>query len=72
MPQPTNDSLSDRLQAFRERVYWEIKRKLYSGRREDPEVRIEIQVDEDVFNESLGRGCHENSDPENSDLRPQT
>lgn len=55
MSQPTDDSLSDRLQAFRERVYREIKRKFYSGRREDPEVRIEIQVDEDVFNESLER-----------------
>ena len=55
MSQPTNDSLSDCLQAFCERVYREIKRKLFSGRREDPEVRVEIQVDEDVFNESLGR-----------------
>ena len=37
MLQPTDDSLSDRLQAFCERVYREIKRKLYSGRKEDPE-----------------------------------
>lgn len=55
MSEPTDDSLSDRLQAFYERVYREIKRKLYSGRREDPEIRIEIPVDKDVFNESLGR-----------------
>ena len=55
MSQPTDDSLSDRPQAFCERVYREIKRKLYSVRREDPEVRIEIQVDDDVFNESLGK-----------------
>ena len=55
MSEPTDDSLSDRLQAFYERVYREIKQKLYSGRREDPEIRIEIPVDKDVFNESLGR-----------------
>jgi len=36
-------------------VYREIKRKLYAGCREDPEARIEIQVDDDVFNTSLGR-----------------
>ena len=42
MPQPTDDSVSDRLQAFCQRVYREIKRKLYSGRTED--ARIEIQV----------------------------
>ena len=55
MSKPTDDSFSDRLQTFYERVYREIKRKLYSGRREDPEVRIEIQVDDDVFYKSLGR-----------------
>lgn len=55
MSEPTDDSLSDRLQAFYERVYREIERKLYSRRREDPEIRIEIPVDKDVFNESLGR-----------------
>lgn len=55
MSQPNSDSFSDHLQTFCERVYREIKRKLYSGRREDPEVRIEIQVDDDVLNESLGR-----------------
>ena len=55
MSEPTDDSLSDRLQALYERVYREIKRKLCSGRREDPEIRIEIPVDKDVFNEGLGR-----------------
>ena len=53
--QPTDDSLNDRLLVFYERVYREIRRKLYSGRKEDPEVRIEIPVEEDVFNQSLGR-----------------
>ena len=55
MSQPTDDSLSDRLQGFCERLYRESKRKLYSGRREDPEVRIEIQVNDDILNASLGR-----------------
>ena len=55
MSEPTDDSLSDRLQALYERVYREIKRKVCSGRREDPEIRIEIPVDKDVFNEGLGR-----------------
>ena len=36
LSKPTDDSFSDRLQTFYERVYREIKRKLYSGRREDP------------------------------------
>ena len=45
----------DRLQAFCERLYGEIKRKLYSGRRENPKVRIEIQVNDDILNASLGR-----------------
>ena len=31
------------------------KRKLYSGRRGDPEVRSEIQVHDDVFYKGLGR-----------------
>ena len=40
MSEPTDDSVIDHLQAFCERVH----RELYSGRREDLEVRIEIQV----------------------------
>ena len=55
MSEPTDDSLIDRLQALYQRVYKEIKRKLCSGRREDPEMRIEIPVDKDVFNEGLGK-----------------
>ena len=55
MWQPTNDSLSNHLQAFCECVYREIKWKLYSGCREDPKVHIEIQVDDDLFNACLER-----------------
>ena len=46
MSKPTDASFDDRL-------HREIKRKLYSGRREDPEVRIEVPCDEDVFSRSI-------------------
>ena len=46
---PKETSLEDRIQIFHERVYHEIKRKLWSGRRDDPDIRIEINVDADVF-----------------------
>lgn len=53
MSKPTDASFDDRLQSFCKRLYREIKRKLYSGRREDPEVRIEVPCDEDVFSRSI-------------------
>ena len=34
-------------------MYREIKRKLYSGRKENPEVRIELSFEEDVFQEGM-------------------
>ena len=52
---PSNKSLEDRMQSFHERVYHEIKRRLWSGRRDDPDIRIEISVDSDVFNHGIGR-----------------
>ena len=54
MSQPSTNSLQERLNGFNERIYREIKRKLFSGRKDDPEIRIEIPIDVDVFNESLG------------------
>ena len=54
MSVPSRNSLQERLNGFNERMYREIKRKLYSGRKDDPEIRIEIPVDYDVFNEGLG------------------
>ena len=54
MSQPSTNSLQERLNGFNERIYREIKRKLSSGRKDDPEIRIEIPIDVDVFNESLG------------------
>ena len=32
----------------------EIKKKLWSGRREDPDINIDLYVDQDVFMEGLG------------------
>ena len=54
MSQPTLVSLEERIQCFYERLKREIKRKLFSGRKYDPGLRIEIAVDEDVFNEGIG------------------
>ena len=66
MSQPTNDSLSDRLQAF------------CTGRSNDscsqrteriPKYALKIQVDEDVFNESLGRISSERYQRNNSYMK---
>ena len=43
------------MNSFHGQVYREIKRKLWSGRRDDPEVRIEVYVDFDAFNRGLGQ-----------------
>ena len=48
--QPTHVSLEERTQCFHERLKREIKRKLFSGSKDD----LEIAVDEDVFNEGIG------------------
>ena len=52
---PKETSLEDRIQNFHERLHHEIKRKLWSGRRDDPDIRIEINVDADVFDGGLGQ-----------------
>ena len=43
------------MNSFHGQAYREIKRKLWSGRRDDPEVRIEVYVDFDAFNRGLGQ-----------------
>ena len=52
---PGELSLEDRKNIFHERGYQEIKCKLWSGRHDDPDVRIEINVDYDVFDRGLGK-----------------
>lgn len=54
MPVPDADSLDERTELFKHKLYTEVKRKLYSGRRDDVNVRIEVDVDEDVFIHILG------------------
>ena len=52
---PGETSLDDRTNVFHGHVYQEIKRKLWSGRRDDPDIRIEVNVDPDVFDRGLGK-----------------
>ena len=42
---PGEISLEDRTNVFHGHVYQEIKRKLWSGRRDDPDIGIEVNVD---------------------------
>ena len=47
---PGDDSLEDRYNSsVYESLYRETKKKLYSTMREDPDIRIEMPVDCDVF-----------------------
>ena len=46
---PGEESLEDRRHIFHGHLYQVIKRKMWSSQREDPEVRIELPVEPDVF-----------------------
>ena len=46
---PSENSLVDRTQTFHGQLFREIKKKLWSGRREDPEISIDLNVDQDVM-----------------------
>lgn len=50
---PSTGSIDARLHLFQDRLYREVKQKLYSGREDDPEIKIEIPVEEDVFEVSI-------------------
>ena len=43
------ESIEGHKEKFFDRLYRQIKRALYSGRKEDPEVRIELPINEDIF-----------------------
>jgi len=45
--------MEDRRNIFHGQLYRVINRKLWSGRRDDSEVRIEMNVDPDVFSTGL-------------------
>lgn len=47
-------SLEDRTQSFYCQLFHEIKKRLWSGKREDPDINIDHNVDQDVFMEGLG------------------
>ena len=51
---PSETSIEDRTQSFHCLLFREIKKRLCSGRREDPEINIDLNVDQDVFKEGLG------------------
>ena len=48
---PSSTSLEDHKELDHGDLYRKIKRKLYSGRKHDPATRIEIRIDQDVFDE---------------------
>jgi len=50
---PSAPSFDDRAELFQVELYREIKRKLYSGRKDDPATRMEIRIDQDVFDGGL-------------------
>ena len=52
---PKEGSLEDRGNIFHGQLYRCIKRKLWSGRKDDPEVRIELNAEPDVFALALGQ-----------------
>ena len=57
---PGEESLEDRRHIFHGPLYRAIKRKMWSSRREDPEVRIELPIEPDVFSCDLSRATKSN------------
>ena len=51
---PDAGSLEERAEFFKHKLYTEVERKLFSGRREDVNVRIKVDVGQDVFIHVLG------------------
>ena len=50
---PSSSSFDDRMELIHGELYREIKRKLCSGRKDDPSTRVEVRIDQDVFNGGL-------------------
>ena len=51
---PQEISFEDRKNSLHGQLYSEVKRKLWSGHRDDPDIRIELNIDPDVFDQGLG------------------
>jgi len=59
---PQEISLEDRKNSLYGQLYREVKRKLWSGRRDDPDIRIELNMNPDVFDQGLGlvvKACYQ-------------
>ena len=54
---PSEVPIEDRFHILQDRLYRELKHKLYSGRKDDPEIQIEIPVEVDVFKMSVVTIC---------------
>ena len=52
---PGEESLQDRREMFHGKLYRAIKRRLWSGQRDDPETQIELAVERDVFSTGLAK-----------------
>ena len=50
---PSSTSLEGRTELVHGELYNAIKRKLYSSQKDDPATRVEIRIDQDVFDEGL-------------------
>ena len=50
---PSSPSLEDPMELVHGELYRGIKRKLYSGQKDDPATRVEIRIDQDMFDEGL-------------------
>ena len=55
LKKPSKDISGERSRLLQTTLYLEIKRKLLSVQRDDPEVRFELPIDEDVFHHVLGK-----------------
>lgn len=54
VPVVSEESVSDRSDILRSKLYREIKKKLHSSKKDDPQIRIEIDAQEDAYNNVLG------------------
>ena len=55
LEKPSSETLGERTRILLSTLRLEIKRRLLSTRRDDPDVRLELPIDEAVFCEAFGR-----------------
>ena len=54
LEKPSSETLGERTRILLSTLHLEIKRRLLSTRTDDPDVRLELPIDEDVFCEAFG------------------